>query len=87
MNQDSSAWVFYCYVSFGVAVLMMLAGIAMLNVDFSMRAYMVMGTVFLIGNCVTLTKTMRDQHESRRLVNRIEEAKTEKLLKEYRVDA
>ena len=39
-----------------------------------------MGTVMLIQSCVTMTKTVRDVHESRRMVNRIEDARTERLL-------
>jgi hypothetical protein len=41
-----------------------------------------MGIVMLIQSCVTLTKTVRDVHESSRLVNRIEDAKAERLLME-----
>ncbi len=41
-----------------------------------------MGVVALIQSCITLTKTRRDVHESSRLVNRIEDARTERLLME-----
>ena len=41
-----------------------------------------MGIVMLIQTCITLTKTVRDNHESSRLVNRIEDAKAERLLME-----
>ncbi len=41
-----------------------------------------MGVVMLVQSCVTLTKTIRDQHEAERLVNRIEDARTERLLME-----
>jgi hypothetical protein len=41
-----------------------------------------MGVVTLVQSCVTLTKTVRDVHEAKRLVNRIEDAKTERLLME-----
>ncbi len=33
-------------------------------------------------SCITVTKTLRDVHEGARLVNRIEDAKTERLLME-----
>ncbi|PZR81786.1 MAG: hypothetical protein DLM68_17125 [Hyphomicrobiales bacterium] len=32
------------------------------------------------ASCITLTKTVRDNQEALRLVNRIEDAKTERLL-------
>jgi len=41
-----------------------------------------MGVAMLIQSCITLTKTIRDMHEGARLVNRIEDAKTERLLME-----
>ena len=86
MHNDSPAWIFYCYVSFATALAMMLGGILFLSTDVAMRLYFIMGTIFLVGSSITLTKTMRDQHESGKLVNRIEEAKAERLLKEYRSD-
>jgi hypothetical protein len=36
----------------------------------------------LIQSCITLTKTIRDNDEAGKLVNRIEDAKTERLLRE-----
>jgi hypothetical protein len=41
-----------------------------------------MGILMLVQCCVTLTKTVRDMHESSRMVNRIEDAKAERLLME-----
>ena len=86
MSNDSPAWIFYCYVSFATALAMMLGGVLFLSTDMSTRLYFIMGTVFLVGSSITLTKTMRDQHESGKLFNRIEEAKAERLLKEYHSD-
>ena len=48
--------------------------------DLWMKGYFAMGVVMLVQSCVTVTKTLRDVHEGRRLVNRIEDAKTERLL-------
>ena len=41
-----------------------------------------MSNVLLIGSVFTLSKTVRDEHEAKRFANRIEEARTEKLLME-----
>ena len=41
-----------------------------------------MGIVMLVQSCVTLTKTVRDMHEGGKMVNRIEDAKAERLLME-----
>ena len=86
MQNDSPAWILFCYVSFATALAMMLGGILFLSTDIAMRLYFIMGTIFLVGSSITLTKTMRDQHESGKLINRIEDAKAERLLKEYHSD-
>jgi hypothetical protein len=39
-----------------------------------------MGMAMVIQSCFTLAKTLRDLHETSRMINRIEEARTEKLL-------
>ncbi len=86
MNQNpqphSNAWVTFTYASFIAAALMVAVGIFFLPVDLWTKSYIGMGVVMLVQSCVTLTKTVRDMHESSRLMNRIEEAKTERLLME-----
>jgi hypothetical protein len=42
-----------------------------------------MGTLFTIGSTFSLAKTMRDQHEAQKLIHKISNAKTEKMLKEF----
>jgi hypothetical protein len=39
-----------------------------------------MGMGMVVQSCFTLAKTLRDLHEASRMINRIEEARTEKLL-------
>ena len=39
--------------------------------------------LFLVGSSFTLAKTLRDNHEALRLVNRVKSAKTERLIREY----
>src|SRR5262245_33042026 len=80
--QHSSAWASFTYATFAGALAMMVAGIVFLPVDMWVKAYFAMGVVLLVQTCITLTKTVRDVHESKRLVNRIEDAKTERLLME-----
>jgi hypothetical protein len=61
---------------------MVAAGIVLAPIDIWIKAYFAMGTTLLVQSCVTLTKTLRDRHESVRMVNRIEDAKAERLLME-----
>jgi hypothetical protein len=55
-------------------------GILFMPLDFRMKGYLAMGTVMLIQSCITATKTLRDVHEGRRMLNRIEDARAERLL-------
>ncbi|ORE85523.1 hypothetical protein ATO7_14913 [Oceanococcus atlanticus] len=83
LKLDSPGWVFFVKTSFGCALLGMLAGVVMMPVDLWMRGYIVMGTLFLVGSSFTLAKTMRDQFESNKMINRLSQARAEKLLEEY----
>ena len=83
MNGQSEAWNTYTYLSFGAAFAMLVGGIWMLPADLWIKGYLTMGTVFLTGSTVSLTKALRDKHESERLTNKIEEAKTDKILREF----
>jgi hypothetical protein len=83
MNQNhTQAWTTFSYASFAAAATMTAIGIWALPAEIWVKGYMAMATVFLIGSCFTLAKTLRDDHESKRLANRIEDAKAEKLLME-----
>ena len=82
-THDSSGWIFFQYVSFAVAILMMLGGIALIDTNVWIRAYIAMAAIMLINSSITLSKTIRDNHETRKFHNRIEEAKAEQLLKQY----
>ncbi len=76
------AWVFFTYVSFLGSLAALTVGIILLPLDLWMRGFLFMGVLMLVQSCVTMTKTQRDMHEGSRLVNRIEDARTEKLLME-----
>ena len=81
-SPDSPAWIRFTYVSFVAALGMVGTGIVFAPIDIGMKGYFAMGTLMLIQSCITLTKTIRDVQESTKLVNRIEDAKTERLLME-----
>ncbi len=85
MNQNATAqhapaWVFFTYLSFGLALGCTAIGIFFLPIDLWARAFLSMGLLMTVQSCITMTKTQRDMHEGTRLVNRIEDARTEKLL-------
>ena len=84
MNQPilhhSQSWIVFTYVSFVAALAMVVGGIILMPLDLAMKGYLTMGIVMLVQSCITLTKTIRDNDETGKLVNRIEDAKTERLL-------
>ncbi len=86
MNQNaqphSGAWVTFTYASFAGSAFMVGLGVFFLPLDLWIKGYLTMGIVMLVQSCITMTKTMRDVHESSRLMNRIEDAKAERLLME-----
>lgn len=82
---DSSSWIFFVKCSFMCALGGMLFGVAVMPVEIWMRGYMILGTLFLTGSTFTLAKTLRDQFEAGKLINKLAQARTEKLLKEYEV--
>ena len=61
----------------------MIFGIFMLPLDLWIKGYFSMGLFFLVSSTISVSKTLRDKHEYDRIINRVEEAKTEKILKEY----
>ena len=82
-TNDSPGWIFFQYVSFAVAMLMMVGGIVLIDASEWIRAYIAMSALLLVNSSITLSKTIRDNHEQKKFHNRIEEAKTEQLLKQY----
>jgi hypothetical protein len=86
MNQTiqphSGAWVTFTYASFAGSAFLVGIGLFFLPIDLWMKGYLTMGIVMLIQTCVTMTKTVRDNYESGKFVNRIEDAKAERLLME-----
>ena len=55
-------------------------GITLMPIDLWMKGFLGMGIMLLVQSSIALTKTIRDYQEALRLVNRIEDAKTERLL-------
>jgi hypothetical protein len=76
----SQSWIVFTYVSFVAALAMVVGGIILMPLDLPMKGYLAMGIVMLIQCCITLTKTIRDNDEAGKLVSRLEDAKTERLL-------
>jgi hypothetical protein len=83
LSQDTPAWRAFVSIAFGLSVTLMVVGIWVLPVVLWIKGYLAMGLFFTISSTLTLSKTVRDHHEAQKIVNRVSEAKTERLLKEF----
>jgi hypothetical protein len=80
ISQHSGSWIAFTYASFFAYVAMVGGGILLAPIDIWIKAYFAMGAALLIQSAITMTKTLRDVHEGGKLVNRIEDARAERLL-------
>ena len=80
ISQHSGSWIAFTYASFFASVAMVGGGILFAPIDIWIKAYFAMGAALLIQSAITMTKTLRDVHEGGKLVNRLEDAKAERLL-------
>jgi hypothetical protein len=80
--QDTGAWRFQVIAAFVIALGLTTAGVFYLPVDAWVKGYLTMGLYFTVSSAFGLAKTLRDAHESHRIVAKISEAKTEKMLRE-----
>jgi hypothetical protein len=80
--RNSNAWTFFTVGSFALAAAMMAGGIYFLEATFAAKGFYAMAAIMLVHTSISITKTLRDNEEAGKLINRIEDAKTEKLLME-----
>jgi hypothetical protein len=70
-------------LSFGVAIFAVGLGICYLPVDPWMRAFLALGTLFLVTSTFTLAKCVRDAQESSGLYSRLDQARLDRILAEH----
>ena len=80
--KDSNAWKIFTIGSFVVAAAMMAGGIYNLDASFAAKGFYAMAAIMLVHTSITITKTLRDAEEANRFLNKLEDAKTEKLLRD-----
>lgn len=82
----SQGWIAQVWVSFAVSVTAAAIGIYYLSVGPWARGFLAISFLMAISSAISLSKTVRDQHESSRLVSKIDEAKVTKLLTDHPVE-
>ncbi|MEL6766986.1 MAG: YiaA/YiaB family inner membrane protein [Pseudomonadota bacterium] len=82
---NSPAWIAFTYINFFIGMSVTLFGIWLMEVTLTMKGFLAMGLLLSVSGAFNLAKTLRDEHEAKRFHNRIDEARTERLLRD--VDA
>ncbi len=80
---NSTSWLFFVKLTFGISIAAMIAFIFFMSGDLLTKGYLALNTLFIVSATIMMSKTLRDEHEASKLVNKISEAKTNKILKEY----
>ena len=83
LTGDTPAWTVQVWSSFIIAVTSTLMCIYHLPVDGWMRGFTAVSLLFTVSTSFTLAKTLRDSHESERMLARLTDAKAEKIIREY----
>jgi hypothetical protein len=78
--KPSDSWTLFTVASFIVSASMMGGGIYFLEASFAAKGFYAMAAIMLVHTSISITKTLRDIDESKRMINKLEDAKTEKLL-------
>ena len=81
--KQTAAFYAQAAISFGLSLLGMLVGEFYLPVIGWGRAFLAMGTVFLVTSTFTLAKCVRDAQESGNVVSRLDQVRLERLLAEF----
>ena len=76
----SPAWVAFTQINFAVTASALGVAVWAMPVDPWIRAFMGIGLLALIGATITMSKTIRDMHESSKVTTKVETAKVERLL-------
>ncbi len=83
IQQDSAAWLVFVKLSFIISLAAMGIGIYFIPAALWVKGYLAMGLLFVTGSTLTLSKTLRDEHEAKKIINQIQDVKTERILRDY----
>lgn len=82
-EETSNYWNLFAKLNFFIAIISIALSVYLLEVDLIAKGYFILSSLYLFTTTVILSKTIRDQEESKKILNKIEQAKTNKILKDY----
>ncbi len=80
---NSPSWMFFVRINFAISMASMFVAILLSPIEILVQGFLAMGTLYLVASTFTFAKTVRDEFEGQKLINKLAEARAEKLLKEY----
>ncbi|MDF1814261.1 MAG: YiaA/YiaB family inner membrane protein [Verrucomicrobiales bacterium] len=80
---DSPSWIAFVKITWLVAISVTGCGILYLPVDLWIKGFLGMGLLLCISSSFTVAKTLRDQHEAKKIIKQIDDAQTEQILKDH----
>lgn len=81
--RNSNGFALQAAIAFAVALFAMLFGLWLMEGDVWVRAFLALGTVFLVSSSFTLAKVVRDSQEEQYVFARLDRARLDKLLAEH----
>jgi hypothetical protein len=82
-SKTTTAFFAQAGLSFAIALFAVILGICYLPVDAWMRAFLAVGTIFLVTASFTLAKCVRDAQETSMVAARLDQARVERILAEH----
>ena len=82
-SKTTSAFYLQSIIAFSVALGVVIVGEVYLPVPSWTRAFLAIGTLFLVSSTFSLAKCVRDAQETETVVSRIDQARIERMLAEY----
>jgi len=85
ISGNSPQWNFFVKAAFALSIAATTIGIFLIPGDLVVKGYFAISSLFMVFATITMSKTLRDQHESQRVHNKISEARTSKIMNELNV--
>jgi len=80
---SSKGWTLFVKLSFVLSLVAMAAVILFMEGDLMLKGYLALNAIFIVSSTIMMSKTVRDDFESQKIMNQISEAKTNKIIQEY----
>jgi hypothetical protein len=87
MQLDTGAWRVQVWIAFVLALATTTWGIWFVPADPWVKGFLLLGLYFTVSSAFTLAKTIRDEHESKKIFSKLGEAKAVQMLREYGEEA